>query len=83
MIHGTKTIGAYEAKTHLSSLLKLVAKGREIIITRRERPVARLIPAKPSTDQTEVFARMRALRSRLSLPKGETARDLIDAGRRL
>ena len=83
MIHATKTVGAYEAKTHLASLLNLVAKGREVIITRRERPVARLVPVKPPTDQAEVFARIRALRSRLALPQGETARDLINAGRRL
>ena len=77
----TKTVGAYEAKTNLASLLKQVEKGKEIIITKRERPVARLVPM--SSSGKEVFARIRALHNRLSLPKGETARDLINAGRRL
>ncbi len=83
MISTTKTIGAYEAKTHLASLLAQVAKGKEIIITKRERPVARLVPAVPATVNKEVFKRIRALRARLALPKGETARDLINAGRRI
>ncbi|MFZ5483841.1 MAG: type II toxin-antitoxin system Phd/YefM family antitoxin [Pseudomonadota bacterium] len=33
-----------EAKTHLSSLLERVEAGEEIIIARRGKPVARLIP---------------------------------------
>jgi prevent-host-death family protein len=37
-------IGAFEAKTHLSQLLEKVQKGNEIIITKRGKPVARLIP---------------------------------------
>ncbi len=79
-----KTIGAYEAKTHLAALLKQVAKGREVLITRREKPIARLVPVNsPKADKKEVFQRIYALRARLSLPKGETTRDLIQAGRRL
>jgi prevent-host-death family protein len=38
------TVGAFEAKTHLSSLLERVAKGEEIVITRHGKPLARLIP---------------------------------------
>jgi prevent-host-death family protein len=39
------TVGAYEAKTHLSALLDRVAKGESVMITRNGRPVARLVPA--------------------------------------
>ena len=39
-----KTVGAFEAKTHLSSLLEEVAGGAEILITRHGRPLARLVP---------------------------------------
>ena len=39
-------IGAYEAKTHLPQLLKRVAQGEEIIITRHGVPVARLAPVR-------------------------------------
>ncbi|MBP7141074.1 MAG: type II toxin-antitoxin system prevent-host-death family antitoxin [Opitutaceae bacterium] len=80
----TKTVGAYEAKTTLPALLDFVARGREVVITKHERPVARLIPIQaPTPAKREVFARIRRLRARLSLPQGETARDLIEAGRRI
>ena len=39
-----KTVNVHEAKTHLSRLLKRVAAGREVIIAKAGRPVARLIP---------------------------------------
>jgi len=83
-MNATKTVGAYEAKTTLPALLAFVARGREVIITKHERPVARLVPAGATTpgDQ-DVFKRIRALHSRLSLGKDESGRDLIDAGRRI
>jgi prevent-host-death family protein len=37
--------GAFEAKTHFSSLLERVEKGEHIIITRHGKPVAKLVPA--------------------------------------
>ena len=40
-----KSIGTFEAKTHLSALLDEVAKGAEVVITRRGVAVARLVPA--------------------------------------
>jgi prevent-host-death family protein len=79
----SKTVGAYEAKTKLPELLDLVERGRVITITRHARNVARLVPAdQPNVDRT-LFTRIRALHSRLSLGKDESARDLIDAGRRI
>ena len=38
-------VGTFEAKTHLSALLDKVAQGEEVLITRRNTPVARLVPA--------------------------------------
>lgn len=38
-------VGVHEAKTHLSRLLRRVASGEEITITRGGDPVARLVPA--------------------------------------
>lgn len=38
------TIAAFEAKTKFGELLDRVIAGEEIIITRREKPVARIIP---------------------------------------
>ncbi|MCU0575044.1 MAG: type II toxin-antitoxin system prevent-host-death family antitoxin, partial [Syntrophobacteraceae bacterium] len=43
-----KTVGAYDAKTHLSKLLELVGKGEKITITRHGVPVAVLQPAESS-----------------------------------
>lgn len=39
-----KPISSFNAKTHLSKLLNQVEQGEEFIITRRNHPVARLIP---------------------------------------
>ena len=41
------SVNIHEAKTHLSRLLARVAAGEEIVISKRGRPVARLIPAGP------------------------------------
>jgi prevent-host-death family protein len=38
-------LGAYEAKTHFSSLLERVARGERFAITRHGVPVAYLVPA--------------------------------------
>lgn len=37
-------VGAYEAKTHLSRLLKQVSSGEEVVITNHHVPIAKLIP---------------------------------------
>ena len=40
------TIGAFEAKTKFSELLSRVAEaGAEFVITKHDRPIARLVPA--------------------------------------
>jgi prevent-host-death family protein len=39
-----KTVTTHEAKTHLSSLLKEVEQGEEVVVRRGDRPVARLVP---------------------------------------
>ena len=81
---GVKTVGAYEAKTHLASLLKQVERGKEVVITKRERPVARLVPIdSPRAKKEDVFRRIRAFHARHSLPDGETTKDLVNAGRRI
>lgn len=38
------TVGAFEANTHLSSLLEQVELGEEVTITKHGRPIARLVP---------------------------------------
>jgi prevent-host-death family protein len=39
-----RTAGVREARQNLSALLSEVRKGREIVITERGRPVAKLVP---------------------------------------
>jgi prevent-host-death family protein len=39
-----ETIGAFQAKNTLGSLLDHVEQGEQIVITRHGRPVARLVP---------------------------------------
>jgi prevent-host-death family protein len=40
-----KQVGIFDAKTHLSSLVDEVEQGREIVITRHGKPVAKLVRA--------------------------------------
>ena len=40
----SKSINIHEAKTHLSRLVEQAAGGREIIIARAGKPMARLVP---------------------------------------
>jgi prevent-host-death family protein len=42
------TVGAFEAKTHLSVLLDKVAGGEEVLITKHGKAVARLVGAEPA-----------------------------------
>lgn len=58
------SVGAFEAKTHFSQLLERVERGEEILITRRGRPVARLVPAAAPHDPAAVMAVFRRLRER-------------------
>jgi prevent-host-death family protein len=37
-------VTAFEAKTHFGKLLDRVSKGEEVVITRHDKPVARLVP---------------------------------------
>ena len=38
------TISAFEAKTRFGDLLERVSRGEEIVITKHQKPVARLVP---------------------------------------
>ena len=79
-----REIAAAEARKRFGSLLDLVVQGEEIVITRRGKPVARLVrePAVPNRDKAR-----RAAANILNGRKGRslggmTIRELIDEGRR-
>ena len=44
-----KTIGAFDAKTHLGDLLAKVARGESFLITKRGKPVATISPLTADT----------------------------------
>lgn len=77
------TVGAFEAKTHLSSLLERVAQGEEIIITRHGKPLARLVPVNVA-DRSRIdsaIAKLKMLRKNCTLD-GISWQTLRDEGRR-
>jgi prevent-host-death family protein len=76
------TVGAFEAKTHLSALLERVAGGEEVVITKHGKPVARLVRA-TTFDQADVddaVAQLRRFRKGKTLG-GLSWKALRDAGR--
>jgi prevent-host-death family protein len=78
-----KTVGAYEAKTHLSRLLNQISKGERFVITRHGTAIAVLQPPERAQrgDPAAVIAEIRAFREQHRL-RGLTIRDLIEEGRR-
>ena len=76
------TVGAFEAKTHFSSLLDRAAKGEQITITKHGTPVARLVPVEQSDPEqiSEAIRRFREVRKGMKLG-GLSVRDLINEGR--
>lgn len=58
-----RSAGIREARHDLSSLLDDVRKGREVLITERGRPVARLVPVKPRTPFPDLAAVRRKARA--------------------
>jgi prevent-host-death family protein len=77
-----RTIGAYEAKTHLPRLLEQVAAGETITITRHGVPVAELRPADATSRRrpADVIAALREARRGVTLGT-DRLRTLIDEGR--
>jgi len=78
-----RSVGAFEAKTHLAALLDAVSAGEQITITRHGRPVARLVP--PASESrapvAETIAELRRFSQGQSLG-GLSITDLRDLGRR-
>lgn len=79
-----REVGAFEAKNTLGTLLDLVSRGEEIVITRHGKPVARLVRER---DRGEIRARARRAAETLAqLSEGVTLGDhtikrLIEEGR--
>ena len=76
-------VGAFEAKNRLGALLDRVERGEEIVLTRRGKPVAKLIPAGPSIDRESALWAVAGLleASRGVTLGGRKIKGLIDEGR--
>jgi prevent-host-death family protein len=63
------SVTALEAKTRFGQLLKRVAQGEEVVITRHEQPVARLVPEGPARLESvrEAVARLRSIRRKITV----------------
>ncbi len=78
-----REVGAFEAKNKLSTLLDWVSEGEEVVITRRGKAVARLVPAVPGFDRVRAQAAADRIKARaigISLG-GLKIKDLINEGR--
>jgi prevent-host-death family protein len=80
-----KTVGAFEAKTHVSQLLEDVGNGEVFTITKHGVPVARLVPMEPPVrpDLKEIMEAWEEYRDRRHITLGDSAiRELIEEGRK-
>jgi prevent-host-death family protein len=84
------SISAFDAKTRFGELLDRVAKGEEIVITRHDKPVARVVPEGVSSlsQLEDAVAGIRDLQTRIkSRVRGKgrlsdaEVRDAISQGR--
>ncbi len=79
------SVGAYEAKTHMARILRRVAKGERVALTRYGVTVAVIQPAEGPEDSApgieEIIRAIKAFRKGHRLD-GLSLRELIDEGRR-
>jgi prevent-host-death family protein len=66
------TVSAFEAKTRFGSILDRVAAGEEIVITRHDKAVARIVPegAASNEDMRQLVKDIRAFRAKMAARKG-------------
>jgi len=85
------TVTALEAKTRFGKLLDRVSRGEEIVVTRHERPVARMVPAGRVSlhDVRAAVTGLRELREKIARRQGNEpkltdaqVKALIETGRR-
>jgi prevent-host-death family protein len=67
-----KEVGVREARTHFSALLNEVGAGGDVVITRRGKPVAKLVRVEAATPRPgpEAAARIRAFRDEIERKYG-------------
>jgi len=78
-----REVGAFEAKNKFGTLLDWVVDGQEVLITRRGKAVARLVPAESRFDRAKARQAADNIRARsvgCSLG-GLRIKDLVNEGR--
>ena len=78
-------IGAFEAKTHFSQILARVENGSDFIVTKRGKPVAKIIPIQEEVQMTyeealEEFKRLR--KNYKGVPGDFNIKEAIEWGRK-
>ena len=75
-------IGAYDAKTKLSEILRRVEAGERFTITNRGKPVADLIPSRSGDGQLVEGAIANILKARKHLVSSQELSELKNQGRK-
>jgi prevent-host-death family protein len=78
-----REVGAFEAKNKFGTLLDWVEQGEEVIITRRGKVVARLVPGTGGLDRSKAAQAMANILARRAGARlgGLKIKDLVNAGR--
>ncbi len=79
-----QTVGVFDAKNRLSALLDTVESGGDVVITRRGKPVARLVAYEVGFDREKARRAADGLRaaSEGATLGGLSIKDLVNEGRR-
>ena len=76
-------VGIHEAKSKLSQLIEKAKAGEEVILTRRGRPVAKIVNVAPASKRNRMalLREIRALARRVKIPRKVSIRELVAEGR--
>lgn len=76
-------LSVYDAKAHFSELVERAESGRETVITKRGRVVAKIVPAQAQGwDRSAVLDEAEAFRKSVKIKGSVNIRELIEQGRR-
>ena len=78
-------IGAFEAKTHFSQIIEKAEHGEDFVITKRGKPVAKIIPFKQEPEMTfkEAVEQLKEMRKLYrGKPGSFNIREAIEEGRK-
>ena len=76
-------VGIYEAKSKLSRLVEKAEAGEDVVLTRRGKPVARIVTfaAADRAGRTALLREIRALARRVRIPPEMRVSEIVAEGR--